>query len=54
MAKATLYDHPCYAEAEDEEALDKALDIVHKLMMREEEKNTQRRIRASLHISEVR
>jgi len=54
MAKATLYDHPCYDEAEDEEALEEALDIVHKMMMREESKNADRRKGAFLHISDIR
>ena len=53
MAKATLYDHPCYAEAVDEEALDKALKIVHNMMMREERKNANREEGAFMHLSEV-
>lgn len=53
MAKATLYDHLCYDEAQNQEELDKAITIVHNMMMREEEKNANRRKGARLHISEV-
>ena len=53
MAKATLYDHPTYGEAVDQEALDEALRRVHTMMMKEENKNANRRIGARLHISEV-
>jgi len=53
MARATLYDHPVYAEAINQEALDEALTRVHDLLMREENKNATRRKGARLHISEV-
>ena len=53
MAKATLYDHPTYNEAVDQEALNEALQRVHAMMMKEENKNANRRKGARLHISEV-
>lgn len=53
MAKATLYDHPTYSEAVDQEALDEALQRVHAMMMKEEDKNANRQKGARLHISEV-
>ena len=54
MAKATLYDHPTYNEAVDQAALDIALRRVHAMMMKEENRNANRRKGARLHISEVR
>lgn len=53
MVRATLYDHPVYAEAINQEALDEALTRVHELLIREENKNATRQKGARLHISEV-
>ena len=53
MARATIYDHATYSEAIDQESLDKALDIVHKIMTNEMLKNKNRECGSWKHISEV-
>ena len=53
MARATLWDHSTYAEAQDQESLDKALEIVSNIMANEMTKNINRSKGASLHISDI-
>jgi len=53
MARATLYDHPTYAEAIDQESLDQALEIIHRIMTAEMHKNKNRTIGSFKHISEI-
>lgn len=53
MARATLYDHPTYEEAIDQEALDEALEVINRIMTAEIHKNENRTIGSFKHISEI-
>lgn len=53
IARATLCDHPVWAEAQDEEALEEAIQIVSNLMLREASKNRSRGEGFLLHVSDI-